>query len=238
MSIRGEHRKYEIAAVAIRLFHERGYDSVTVEDIAGAAGIGTRTFFRYFPTKENAAFPDHEERVERFRSALQARTGAADPVDAVIEVGSTNAQEYFDQPELYRPRYLLVHNEAALRDHERIADRAYELAVEEYLVKEMRDRPDIGLVAPIVASGMVAGVNQVLDIWALDETADSAALLRTTEAVMRRLAHAALAASGPSPSTDLSRHDTGDGLILVLSDDPDLRRQVTQLVERRGAGDH
>ena len=87
MAPKNDDRRYAIAAAAIQLYSERGYDAVTAEDIAAQAGIGVRTFFRYFPTKEHAAFPDHEERVERFRAALQARSGTASPVDAVIEVG-------------------------------------------------------------------------------------------------------------------------------------------------------
>ncbi len=173
MAPKNEDRRYAIAAAAIQLYSERGYDAVTAEDIAAQAGIGVRTFFRYFPTKEHAAFPDHEERVERFRAALQARSGTASPVDAVIEVGAASANEYFEQPDLYRPRYQLVHNEPALRDHERIADRSYELAIEEFLVKELRHVPEVEMVATIVAASLVAAVNVVLDAWALDERADS-----------------------------------------------------------------
>lgn len=42
----------DIRRSAFRLFIERGYNAVTTEEIAAAAGISTRTFFRYVPTKE------------------------------------------------------------------------------------------------------------------------------------------------------------------------------------------
>lgn len=232
MAPKNEDRRYAIAAAAIQLYSERGYDAVTAEDIAAQAGIGVRTFFRYFPTKEHAAFPDHEERVERFRAALQARSGAASPVDAVIEVGAASANEYFEQPDLYRPRYQLVHNEPALRDHERIADRSYELAIEEFLVKELRHVSEVGMVATIVASSLVAAVNVVLDAWALDETADTRALLDVAKEIVKRSARAALATVDPASDSGHPGMESGADIVLVLSDDPTLRALVSEVVQR------
>jgi len=68
----------EIEAAAFDLFQARGYEATTVELIAVAAGVSTRTFFRYFPTKEDVVFGNHAASVARLRAAL-AEGDAGEP---------------------------------------------------------------------------------------------------------------------------------------------------------------
>lgn len=55
------------------LFLERGFDATTVDQIAEAAGISRRSFFRYFETKEDVVLGDLAALGERVRAALEAR---------------------------------------------------------------------------------------------------------------------------------------------------------------------
>ncbi len=62
----------QISHTALRLFIERGFDQVTVDDIARAVGIGRRTFFRYFPSKNDLPWGDFERLLESMREFLDA----------------------------------------------------------------------------------------------------------------------------------------------------------------------
>ncbi|MFM2162502.1 MAG: hypothetical protein RLZZ383_2014, partial [Pseudomonadota bacterium] len=76
MSIRERNRKLtrtRLADAASRLFLHRGYDATTVEDIAREAGVSRRTFFRYFPSKEEVFFADARDRLARFEAIVAER---------------------------------------------------------------------------------------------------------------------------------------------------------------------
>ena len=74
----------ELSGAAMKLLDDRRYDAITVEDIAEAAGVSRRTFFRYFPTKEDA-FVVHFLRyfAEEIPAALAARPAEERPSDAL-----------------------------------------------------------------------------------------------------------------------------------------------------------
>lgn len=78
---RKKRRMYqEVSDTAVRLFLERGFDAVSVAEVAAAAGISKPTLFRYFQAKEDLVLhriADHETEAARLVA------GAADPVDAL-----------------------------------------------------------------------------------------------------------------------------------------------------------
>jgi AcrR family transcriptional regulator len=77
---RAEMMVSELEAVALRLFEERGFDDVTVEEVAAEAGISVRTFYRYFPAKEDVLQVAIDRRSEALRAALAARSSDEAPL--------------------------------------------------------------------------------------------------------------------------------------------------------------
>ena len=72
-----------ISDAATRLFLERGFDRVTVDDIAAAADVGRMTVFNHFPRKEDMFFDRDEEGREVLRDALRQRDPGVSPVEAL-----------------------------------------------------------------------------------------------------------------------------------------------------------
>ncbi|MER5216155.1 TetR family transcriptional regulator [Streptomyces sp. NPDC002838] len=79
---RKKQRMYQVVSdIAIRLFLEKGFDAVSVAEVAAAAEISKPTLFRYFPAKEDLVlyrFADHEDEAARVVS------GAASPIGALL----------------------------------------------------------------------------------------------------------------------------------------------------------
>ena len=68
-----ERMRHEIADTALRLFVKRGFDHVTVAEVAEAAGVSEKTVFNYFPTKEDLFFDEADEREAALLAAIRDR---------------------------------------------------------------------------------------------------------------------------------------------------------------------
>ncbi|MFF4274240.1 mycofactocin system transcriptional regulator [Streptomyces sp. NPDC001536] len=94
--------------LGFELFARQGFDGTTVDDIAAAAGIGRRTFFRYFASKNDLVWGDFEAQLVRLEDLL----GAADPNSSMMDALRHAVVEFnrFDPAEVpwHRQRMELI----------------------------------------------------------------------------------------------------------------------------------
>lgn len=75
--------KAHVADVAIRLFAERGYAAVSVAEICAAADVAPRSFFRYFPAKEDVLLEPMRELADRFQASIASAPAGMSDAEAL-----------------------------------------------------------------------------------------------------------------------------------------------------------
>src|SRR5918992_136721 len=78
-----------IAAAARRLFAERGFDAVTVAEVAAAADVSEKTVFNHFATKEDLAFAGREQGITQFVAAIAERPPSSSVLDVFRAMTTT-----------------------------------------------------------------------------------------------------------------------------------------------------
>ncbi len=93
-----EQTRAQLEAIAVAMFDERGFDEVTVDDIVSAAEVSHRTFYRYFPSKEDVLLGDHTEKLESFRRSMLDRAPGVSIFEglrrAVVEYAANYEEQY------------------------------------------------------------------------------------------------------------------------------------------------
>ncbi|MDR6975838.1 AcrR family transcriptional regulator [Streptomyces sp. 3330] len=154
-----------LVAAAFRLFLERGYEQTTVDDIVALAGVGRRSFFRYFPSKEDVVFPDHERCLADMTAFLAASGEEHEPVRRVCDAARLVLLMYAENPSFSVQRYRLTKQVPGLRAYELSVVWRYERALAEYLRGRFAGRPDGTLHADVIAAAVVAAHNNALRSW-------------------------------------------------------------------------
>ncbi|MEU9451520.1 TetR family transcriptional regulator [Streptomyces sp. NPDC048277] len=183
--------RYAIISTAVTLFVERGYDETTVAEIAEAAEVAPRTFFRYFATKDEVALALITEADEAIFPALEARPAAEPPLtvlaNAVRDVVEQLMQADDGSGELWtRILRLLENSPPLLAAHFQRA-----VSIENRLARKLAERegvdPDTDL-RPFLAVGAVGtALRAAHRRWAALPEATSDDLLRLRDQALHAL---------------------------------------------------
>lgn len=155
-----------IADSALRLFIEHGFDSVTVAEVASAAGVSERTVFRYFADKEDLLFAEDDGFRELLAGELAARDLSADPITALRDATVAVALSVEDRRAELIERWRLVESSPALQARERVRHRRYETTISSAYVEAGVTESTARLTARF---GMI-GYAESLQRWLEDES--------------------------------------------------------------------
>ena len=151
-----------IFETASRLFAERGFDAVTVTEVAGAADVSTMTVFNYFPTKEDLYFAGMQFFEERLVDAVRGRASGVSALEAfgrlVLDGCSRLADE--ERVEAIAKAATLIGDSPALQVREREIVARYTKQLAELLAAETGARPKD--VEPWSAASALMGAHRAL----------------------------------------------------------------------------
>lgn len=160
----------EISEAALALFAIQGFDATTVDQIAHAAGVSRRSFFRYFATKEDVVVGDVVERGRVMRDVLAARPPDEGPWEAIAEAFRALAREHGQPVELEMRIARLLHDEPSLRARHLEKHLAWQEALVPELTRRLRGTDGLDeeaarhRAAAIVASAL-ACLDTAVDTW-------------------------------------------------------------------------
>lgn len=175
----------QLELVALRLFSEQGFDGTTVDEIAAAAGVSSRTFFRYFETKADVLWHAFDHEVEALRTALAEVGNDLSMLDAIrTAVVSVNHYTAADMPEL-RARIQLISTVPMLQASAAVHYDAWERAVIDYAAERLGEQPD-ALLPLAIGRATLAVCRAAYEVWVGCADADLTTYLDQALAAMAR----------------------------------------------------
>ncbi|MFS8201339.1 TetR family transcriptional regulator [Streptomyces sp. CWNU-52B] len=230
----------ELAAAAMELFATKGYEATTVDEIAAAAGVARRTFFRHFRSKEEAIFPDHDDTLIRAEAVLNAAPAHEHPLDTVCRGIKEVMKMYAARPEISVSRYQLTREVPTLREAEIASVARYERLFTRYLLGHFDehahdDDNDDPLLAEVAASAVVTAHNHVLRRWLrADGQGDVESQLDHAFSIVRKTFGTGIGAgrdTGPQSAPASTASVEGEVLVTVARVDAPLH-QVMRTIEQ------
>ena len=155
-----------VSLVALRLFDDQGFDAVSMDDVAAAAGVSRRSLFRLFPNKAALVWGGLDEFAARFREALRSRPAdepSAVALRAAYRIGATFPD---DAVEVTRHRLRVIRANPSL-EH---VGAATVTALTDEILRYVAERDGVtadDLAVAVRAHTLAAAASAALTWWAL-----------------------------------------------------------------------
>ncbi len=162
----------QIQQTAHRLFAERGFEAVTTEDIASAAGISISTYFRYAPTKEGLLVDPVREAAAEIVGSYCARPAEESPVEALIQLFVTHARDVSEVDDLDTWRLAVATAPHLLSKSVLVSETDHGTLIEQ-VAHRMNVDAAVDIRPALLVHTSLATVQFVLDGWLTSDIAES-----------------------------------------------------------------
>ncbi|WP_435277387.1 mycofactocin system transcriptional regulator [Rhodococcus yananensis] len=179
--------KENLAAIGIELFTDAGFDETSIDDIAAAAGIARRTFFRYFPSKNALAWGDFDGHLAHMRAHLDAVDDAL-PLSRALTTALLDFNTFpATETARHRARMELILGTPALQGYSSVMYQGWRGVIAAFVARRIGAEPD-GHIPRTVGYLMLGVALAAYEQWLADPDADLEELLTTgMQAVTRGL---------------------------------------------------
>lgn len=166
----------QLSRIGLEMFIRDGFDNVTVEDIAAAAGIGRRTFFRYFSSKNDLPWGDFDSLLNHMRSRLDEVPDGMPLFEALREaVIDFNRFPEQEMP-LLRQRMKCLLTTPTLVAHSALRYQAWREVIASFTAERLGIREDSHLAMTL--GRVCLGISlSAYEEWLQDENLDLAQLI-------------------------------------------------------------
>ena len=152
-----------IEQAAITLFMERGFDATTIEEITEAADVSKRSFFDYFPSKEEVVFAWQDSFADRLMTAIAARPAGESPVKAVEEALIATVTASADERALALSE--LIHCTPTLKARDQLKYAKLEQKLTEALIARKGGDPEAGIRMRLLSTIVIGALRVGSEIW-------------------------------------------------------------------------
>ncbi len=159
-----------LSRAAFVLFQSKGYEGTTVAEIARAANVSRRTFFRYFSTKDALLFVDEGERLSMFRALLNNREPEEGAFAAIHRSCIALSRRLMQDRTQIIARASIIGASPALSKQERQQDLAWEHAITDALLAGIDDpSPLASRRARALGGAIWGGIRATMSEWHGDQ---------------------------------------------------------------------
>lgn len=156
-----------IVAAAIDLFEQKGYDATTIEEIADAADVSPRTFFRYFDSKVDVVM-DNKEEGDDLGIRISERPADEGPVVAMCRVMTDELGTMVRENPLFVRQMRVMLGTPSLLAHARDHFNEHEAELTREVAKRL-DLPDDDLRVHVIASAVANTMWTVVRLWVTEQ---------------------------------------------------------------------